>query len=312
MENKIKISGIYCYENLIDSKRYTGQSQDIYDREKNHLYALKSEKCADSKYFKNAWRKYGAENFKFWIVEECAIELLDEREIYWIKELRSHVSEWGYNISWGGGAPMRGLRHSEESRRKMSSYWTEERRLEESLSKIGNITSNETKIKISQSSPRLSGKDNPMWGKHHSEETRRRQSEANMGRILSEETRRRQSDAKSGENHPMWGKHLSEEIKEKISKSMPDMSGKNHPQWGTHPSAETKQKLSDASQLYWTEDKKKIRSEASVGENNPMFGKKHTPEAREKQSKAWSAERRKKQSNSKRLYWKNKREQGKM
>jgi len=53
----------------------------------------------------------------------------------------------------------------------------------------------------------------------HSEETRRKISEAMKGRKRSEETRKKMSEAKTGENHPNFGKHFSEEHRNKISES---------------------------------------------------------------------------------------------
>jgi DNA invertase Pin-like site-specific DNA recombinase len=58
-----------------------------------------------------------------------------------------------------------------------------------------------------------------MYGKHHSEETRRKISEAAKGRILSGEIRRKISEAMRGEKHPMYGKHLSEETRHKLSQA---------------------------------------------------------------------------------------------
>jgi len=183
-------SGIYCFENLIDKKRYIGQSKHIIKREKEHLYVLKSKKKEDSIYFQRAYNKHGQENFKFWIVEECAIELLDEREIFWIKELHSHVSENGYNISWGGNAPMNHRKHSDKSKELISKHG------------VG------------------------MLGKHHSEETKDKLSKANKGKILSEETKRKMSISRSGEKSCLFGKfgedsisygrHQSEETKQKL------------------------------------------------------------------------------------------------
>ena len=47
-------------------------------------------------------------------------------------------------------------------------------------------------------------KTNPMYGKHHSEETKKRQSEAMKGKQV-------------GENHPFYGKKHSDEAKKKMS-----------------------------------------------------------------------------------------------
>lgn len=52
---------------------------------------------------KRAIKKYGKENFKKIILEKCAnIEQLNEREIYWIKELKATDNKIGYNITAGG------------------------------------------------------------------------------------------------------------------------------------------------------------------------------------------------------------------
>ena len=57
-------------------------------------------------------------------------------------------------------------------------------------------------------------------GKHLSEETRKKQSEANKGKHLSEETRKKISEALNGENHPFFGKHHSEDTRKKMSEAL--------------------------------------------------------------------------------------------
>lgn len=47
-------------------------------------------------------RKYGIDNFSFEIIEECQIEQLNEREIYWISQYNSNLPEFGYNLTKGG------------------------------------------------------------------------------------------------------------------------------------------------------------------------------------------------------------------
>ena len=54
-------------------------------------------------HLQHAWNKYGEDNFEFSIIEECDIELLDEREIFWIDKLKSYYKLNGYNITLGGG-----------------------------------------------------------------------------------------------------------------------------------------------------------------------------------------------------------------
>lgn len=55
-------------------------------------------------------------------------------------------------------------------------------------------------------------------GKHHSEETKRKISEAEIGKKLSEETKRKMSEANKGKQF-MLGKHFSEEHRKKLSEA---------------------------------------------------------------------------------------------
>ena len=88
---------IYKIENLINNKKYIGQS--IYypkERWRQEIKGYKQHNMVISK----AIKKYGVENFTFEIIEEIDNELLDEREIYWIKYYDSYHN--GYNSTKGG------------------------------------------------------------------------------------------------------------------------------------------------------------------------------------------------------------------
>ena len=94
--------GIYKIENLINHKFYIGQSINIEERYKQHIYkAFNSNELAYNSAIHQAFRKYGLENFKLEVIEECKIEQLDERERYWIKKLNT-LTPNGYNILSGG------------------------------------------------------------------------------------------------------------------------------------------------------------------------------------------------------------------
>lgn len=92
--------GIYKIKNLLNGNVYIGQSVDIEKRWSTHKAELKNN-YHHNIHLQNAWNKYGEENFEFSIVEECNINQLDEREIYWISKFNSYGN--GYNLTSGGG-----------------------------------------------------------------------------------------------------------------------------------------------------------------------------------------------------------------
>ena len=91
--------GIYKITNTENGRCYIGQSRDIEARWQKHLSAYKS--YPDWELYR-AFKKYGISKFTFEIIEECQIEELNEREIYWITQYDSFNN--GYNMTLGGEA----------------------------------------------------------------------------------------------------------------------------------------------------------------------------------------------------------------
>lgn len=131
---KEKLTGIYSINNLINNKKYIGQSTDINARWYNHKYCLNNNRHSND-CLQKAWNKYGEKNFEFTILEICSEEKLDEREQFYIKELNTLCRGNGYNLDSGGNLHKS---HSIETREKMS------------RSARGRTCSEETKKKISQ------------------------------------------------------------------------------------------------------------------------------------------------------------------
>lgn len=94
-----KICGIYCIENMINHKKYIGQSIDIYSRWYSHKQKLNTNNH-HSQYLQNAWNKYGESSFVFYIAELCDKDYLNEKEIYWIEYYNTYYD--GYNETLGG------------------------------------------------------------------------------------------------------------------------------------------------------------------------------------------------------------------
>lgn len=143
---------IYVVRNTIDGKVYVGQTKDALKRQRDHWCGVR---YGRSGYLYNAMRKHGVENFSFSVVEECAEVHADERERWWIAELKACSREHGYNLESGGHA-RKAL--SEETRQKISEAlkgqaFSEERRARISKGKTGRKVkfSAERDIKISQS-----------------------------------------------------------------------------------------------------------------------------------------------------------------
>lgn len=86
---------IYKITNKVNGKSYIGQTRYTLEfRWKQHLHKK------DNVYFHNAIHKYGKDNFQLEILEECDVELLDSREMYYINKYNTFKE--GYNLTIGG------------------------------------------------------------------------------------------------------------------------------------------------------------------------------------------------------------------
>lgn len=90
--------GIYKITNQLNGKIYIGQSNDIIRRWS--YYKNPPNPLGYKSLIIAAIQKYGINNFKFEIVEECSVEELNAKEIYWIAYYDSYNN--GYNLTRGG------------------------------------------------------------------------------------------------------------------------------------------------------------------------------------------------------------------
>jgi group I intron endonuclease len=211
-------SGVYAIANLVNGKVYVGSSVDLRRRESDHFRALRGGyHCVT--YLQNSYRKYGASNFVFMVLEYTLPEECLTREQFWLDELQPFKFENGYNRSPRAGSCL-GFKHSIETRRRMSDRkfgvpMPDEVKRAISLALTGKVKSashranlwknrqgwrhsDESKANISAGLLRakLAGKSIgfPVGGKH-TDETKRKMSEAGKGRPKTPEHRAKISAA---------------------------------------------------------------------------------------------------------------------
>lgn len=105
---------VYKLENLVNHKVYVGQAKDPANRKAGHFYAARK---GNQRPLYRSIRKHGVENFLFEVIEECADELINEREQHWVTHFDSFNPEKGYNLTSGGNQY---FSVSEETKQKIS------------------------------------------------------------------------------------------------------------------------------------------------------------------------------------------------
>ena len=102
-------TGIYCIRNTENNKVYIGKALNIYLRAKSHITNLNRKvKKQENDYFINAWHKYGADKFEYFVLEytEKDDTILSDRELFWMKEYDSTNPLKGYNLRMDSGTRM--------------------------------------------------------------------------------------------------------------------------------------------------------------------------------------------------------------
>ena len=205
-------SCIYMWINTINNKKYVGQTINFYNR------MIQYKKGKYNQYMKNAIMKYGIDAFEIKIIEkDIDSKFLNEREQYWIDYYKSYKREFGYNICQYASSTL-GYKHTEESKQLMSDIATKrfkENPMQKPYGERNGMYNKKHTDKWKKEHSdflkekwknqdyrdywhsKMSNKNNPMYdihlygnkngmyGKHHSEETKKKISQSKKGQKSS-------------------------------------------------------------------------------------------------------------------------------
>lgn len=192
---------IYCIHNTINDKIYIGSTKEIVKRRNRHFNDLKNNKHCNV-YLQRAYNKYGEDILDFFVLAQ--VEVLSQKELLDIEHDYILEYEPEYNIgSVGGGDNLSKhpnkqdiiKRRSKALKKYLESLTAEERaqKYGQKMELNGNwnggkcyCSCGNKKSSVAKTCGKCrdrSGKNNPFFGRKHSEETKKKLSEANKGKI---------------------------------------------------------------------------------------------------------------------------------
>lgn len=209
-------SGIYQIVNKTTGKKYVGRSVNVHSRILEHKRELRLN-IHQNKHLQSSWNKRGEGDFTFELLEECAIEDLQQREQYYLDNYINFSED--YNILRDSENTRIGVPHSEDTKMKMS------------------ISSSKSWLETPE---RARGEDNHFYGKTHSVETRKNISDGIRKRIENRgeayfkgETHSEQTRKLISERVRKWNEENPERLAEiQKSRKYKGLSGDKNPMYG--------------------------------------------------------------------------------
>lgn len=256
---------IYMIENILNGKFYIGKTvRTVQVRFKQHIQCAK--KRINRKLY-DAMNHYGIDKFVVHVIEDNiqSEDILNEREIYWITKL--NATKYGYNMAEGGqgGASIVPKHWNEKHHRSFHDYLYNRggrelmsKRMKENNPMKGKKHSKETREKISKivkkyrrEHPELfKGPNNPMYG-YTKEYVETHKNKSELCKKLSKAFQER-SKRFSGKGNPMYGRNdqcygarrWNAEVKGKTAEEI----------YGVEWAKERAEKQSDAMKKLWKDE----------------------------------------------------------
>lgn len=189
--SKENYGGIYAIRNLINGKKYIGQTIDFENREKLHFSYLKNG-THDNPHLQYSYNKYGQNNFEFKIILYCE---QFEMTRYEQAIIDSYDPNELYNIRLECVDSNLGLKHTPEELEKM---------------RQANLGENNPMWgKFGEQHPMygIRGKDHPLYGispPPRTEEQKRRLADSLRGRKSNKKTYSKYVGVSYNKNHKKW------------------------------------------------------------------------------------------------------------
>lgn len=226
-------SGIYSITNTLNGNVYIGQTTCLRIRKNGHFLLMKNGK-GKNPHLQAAYNKYGCEAFTFTPILYC-----EPFELTRYEQALIDCRKPAYNIQLECVDSSRGIKRSDECRKKLSERFV----------------SDETKHRISESKK---GKPSPFKGVPATEEQKRKNRIAHLGKTATDETKHKMSEAR-------MGRPMTEETKRKISEAQ--TGDKNH--WfGHHPTEESKLKMSESHKAFYKAQRELLTGEQYAAQSN--------------------------------------------
>lgn len=269
-KGKSKRGGIYQIRNRQNGKIYIGSAKCFQVRASQHISSLRNNKH-QNKHLQASWNKHESDNFLFEVLEVVDGDKL-QRTTVEKQYLEKYFHEWEkcYNFIKNPVSNEGPWSNSpEETRKKLSLkiknfYQTEKgknlrkfkrktyeeqygiKKASEIKRKIGEKSANRKKsVEIKNKMSELNkGTNNPLHGKKHSFETRKKMVESHKERLKDPKIRAQISTK-------LKGRKKSKKTIEKLRKA----------QTGKRLSIETKEKISLSNKLYWANKRKILNQE---------------------------------------------------
>ncbi|MDK2600541.1 NUMOD3 domain-containing DNA-binding protein [Bacillus stercoris] len=206
-------SGVYKITNIVTGKYYIGSSYNCEERWKGHLKGLRNSKHVNN-HLQHAFDKYGIDNFTFEIIHALPVDEARDKEQWYIDNFYDEM----HNISrtaYDGGDLISYHPRKDEIVAQMT---------ESVRQRYKNMTDEDKEKQWGY----IQEKGNPMQGRKHTDESRRKMSESSKGIPSANKGKKVHSpenialfsklaSERTGEKNPFYGRQHSEELKQMLS-----------------------------------------------------------------------------------------------